>query len=270
MKRSEMTERALSPSIKSCTCTNQNIRLHPQAGLAVFLRFHEEKPGCAVGLVLHKGQTLGLQPVGPQHGQHLGQPLRPVAQRKAPAVLQKPERAGAHILQRAGVLVPGKGVGGVRTLGPVRKVRRIARAQVETALAFPPAAQVGAHRCDVVKALLGYSFGQQCAALGLQLQRGAGPAVAPVVPFQRHDAAAGSQVRRLLGAFRCTETGQQQCIRAKTVGRGTIYHGPIIQNFRRMFHRVCTESSQKNQGNYSRNLCKNKKQQTRFGQVCCF
>ena len=118
MKRSKMTERALSPSIKSCTCTNQNIRLHPQAGLAVFLRFHEEKPGCAVGLVLHKGQTLGLQPVGPQHGQHLGQPLRPVAQRKAPAVLQKPERAGAHILQRAGVLVPGKGVGGVRTLGP--------------------------------------------------------------------------------------------------------------------------------------------------------
>ena len=118
--------------------------------------------------------------------------------------------------------------------------------------------------------LLFHRSRKQGAALRLQFQPDAGAPVAPVVPFQRHDAAAGAQVRRLLGAFRCTETGQQQCIRAKTVGRGTIYHGLIIQNFRRMFHRVCTESSQKNQGNYSRNLCKNKKQQTRFGQVCCF
>ena len=79
--------------------------------------------------------------------------------------------------------------------------------------------------------------GKQSAALGLQLQPYAGAAVAAVVPFQRHDAAAGAQVCGLLGALWLTETGQQQRVGAKTMLRRAINHSSIIQDFGRMFHR---------------------------------
>ena len=172
-----------------------------------------------------------------QHIQHFGQSLRPVAQCQPPAVLQQAERAGAHIVQCAGVLVPGKGVGCVLALGPIRKIGRIARTHVKTALALPEGAQVGAMGRDVADVLFGDSIGQQGAALGLQLQRGAGAAMPPVVPFQRHDAAAGAQVCGLLGALWLTETGQQQRVGAKTMLRRAINHSSIIQDFGRMFHR---------------------------------
>ena len=203
----------------------------------VLLRFHKEEPGRAVRLVLYKGQPLRLQPVGPQHRQHLGQSFRPVAQRKAPAVLQKAERTLAHIVQCAGVLVPGKGVGCVLALGPIREIGRIARTHVKTALALPESAQVGTDRLNVPDVLLLHRSGKQSAALGLQLQPHAGAAVAAVVPFQRHDAAAGAQVCGLLGALWLTETGQQQRVGAKTMLRRAINHSSIIQDFGRMFHR---------------------------------
>ena len=60
---------------------------------------------------------------------------------------------------------------------------------------------------DVADALFGDSIGQQGAALGLELQRRTGAAVAAVVPFQRHDAAAGAQVGRRLATFWLAEAG---------------------------------------------------------------
>ena len=47
-------------------------------------------------------------------------------------------------------------------------------------------------------------------SLGLQFQRGAGAAVPPVVPFQRHDAAAGAQVGGAPGPLWLRKPGQQQ------------------------------------------------------------
>ena len=146
--------------------------------------------------------------------------------------------------------MPGQGVGGIHTLGTIREVRRIARTYVKAALALPERAQVPAHGCDVAETLFSYRFRQQGTALRLQFQCGARAAVAPVVPFQRHDAAAGTQVRRVLGALWLTETGQQQCVRAKAVGRRTVYHGSIIQDFGRMFHRQCADSLSKNAVEY--------------------
>ena len=49
--------------------------------------------------------------------------------------------------------------------------------------------------------------------------------------------AAGAQVCGLLGALWLTETGQQQCVGAKTMLRRAINHSSIIQDFGRMFHR---------------------------------
>ena len=146
---------------------------------------------------------------------------RPVAQCQPPAVLQQAERAGTHIVQRAGVFVPGQRVGRILTLRPGGKIGRIARTHVKTALPLPEGAQVGAMGRDVADVLFGDSIGQQGAALGLELQRRTGAAVAAVVPLQRHDAAAGAQVGRRLAAFcksgpaaaRPTRTGGQGCSR---------------------------------------------------------
>ena len=93
-----------------------------------------------------------------------------MAQRKAPAVLQKAERTLAHIVQCAGVLVPGKGVGCVLALGPIREIGRIARTHVKTTLALPESAQVGTDRLNVPDVLLLHRSGKQSAALGLELQ----------------------------------------------------------------------------------------------------
>ena len=127
--------------------------------------------------------------MGPQHRQHLGQPLGPVAEGQPPAVLQKPEAAGADVVQRAVRLVAGRGPGGVGALEAVGEIGRVAGTQVVGALPFPAGAQVGAEGHDVVKALLRHGLGQQSAGLGLQLQRCAGAAVAAVVPIQADDAA---------------------------------------------------------------------------------
>ena len=160
--------------------------------------------------------------------------------------------------------MPGQRVGRILTLRPGGKIGRIARTHVKTALPLPEGAQVGAMGRDVADALLGDSIGQQGAALGLELQRRTGAAVAAVVPLQCHDAAAGAQVGRRLAAFWLAEAGQQQRVRPEPVGRGAVDLCSIIQNFGRMFHRQCADSSQKNNRNCSRNLCKNKKQQTRL------
>jgi len=144
--------------------------------------------------------------------------------------------------------VPGKGVGGILALRPLGKIRGIARAHVKLPLVLPPCAQVGTDGGDVGELLLFHRCRQQGAALGLQLQRGAGAAVPPVVPFQRHDAAAGAQVCGFLAALRLTKACQQQCVRAEPVFRGAVDHSSIIQNFRRMFHRQCVVSLPKNAG----------------------
>ena len=133
--------------------------------------------------------------------------------------------------------MPGKGVGCVLALGSIREIGRIARTHVKTALALPESAQVGTDRLNVPDVLLLHRSGKQSAALGLQLQPHAGAAVAAVVPFQRHDAAAGAQVCGLLGTLWLTETGQQQRVGAKTMLRRAINHSSIIQDFGRMFHR---------------------------------
>ena len=142
--------------------------------------------------------------------QHLGQPLGPVAEREPPAILQQPERALADIVQRAVRLVAGSGPGPVGGLLPCREIGRVAGAQVVAACAFPEGAQVGADGRDVLNALFGAGSGQQRAGFGLQLQPQAGAAVAPVVPFQAHDAAAGAQVGGTPGPLWLRKPGQQQ------------------------------------------------------------
>ena len=133
--------------------------------------------------------------------------------------------------------MPGKGVGRILALGPIREVGRIARTHVKTALALPEGAQVGTDRREMPDVLLFHRSRKQGAALRLQFQPDAGAPVAPVVPFQRHDAAAGAQVCGLLGTLRLTKTGQQQRVRAETMLRRAIYHSSIIQDFGRTFHR---------------------------------
>ncbi|WP_423405922.1 hypothetical protein ACNQFG_02990 [Faecalibacterium prausnitzii] len=53
-------------------------------------------------------------------------------------------------------------------------------------------------------------LGEQGAGFRLQLDGCAGAAVAAVVPFQRHDAAAGAQVCRALEPLWLGKAGQQQ------------------------------------------------------------
>ena len=68
---------------------DEHIRFDAQAGAAVFLGFHKKKPRRGVRLILHKGQTLRLEAVRPQHSQHLGQTLGPMAEGKLSAVFQQ-------------------------------------------------------------------------------------------------------------------------------------------------------------------------------------
>ena len=140
-----------------------------------------------------------------------------MAEREPPAILQQPERAFADIVQRAVRLVAGSGPGPVGGLLPCREIGRVAGAQVVAALALPEGAQVGADGRDVLNALFGAGGGQQRAGFGLQLQPQAGAAVAPVVPFQAHDAAAGAQVGGAPGPLWLRKPGQQQRVRAKAV-----------------------------------------------------
>ena len=162
--------------------------------------------------VLHKGQPLGLQPVGPQDRQHLGQPLGPVAERKPAAVLQQTEAAGADVLEGAVRLVAGRGPACLGALGPGGKIGRVAGADVELPLSLPERAQVGEVRRDVADALLCDGLLQERTGLGLQLDGGAGAAMPPVVPLEADDAAARTQVCRRLAALWLTEAGQQKRI----------------------------------------------------------
>ena len=84
---------------------DEHIRFDAQAGAAVFLGFHKKKPRRGAGLILHKGQTLRLEAVRPQHSQHLGQALGPMAEGKLSAVFQQAETTGADILEGAVRLV---------------------------------------------------------------------------------------------------------------------------------------------------------------------
>ena len=70
---------------------DEHIRFDAQAGAAVFLGFYKKKPRRGAGLILHKGQTLRLEAVRPQHSQHLGQALGPMAEGKLSAVFQQAE-----------------------------------------------------------------------------------------------------------------------------------------------------------------------------------
>ena len=167
--------------------------------------------GAASGRFFTKASRLGSSRLA------LGQPLRPVAEREPPAILQQPERAFADIVQRAVRLMAGSGPGSVGGLLPCREIGRVAGTQVVAACAFPEGAQVGADGRDVLNALLGAGSGQQRAGFGLQLQPQAGAAVAPVVPFQAYDAAAGAQVGGAPGPLWLRKPGQQQRVRAKAV-----------------------------------------------------
>ena len=104
----------------------------------------------------------------------------------------------------------GSGPGPVGGLLPCREIGRVAGAQVVAARALPEGAQVGADGRDVLNALFGAGGGQQRAGFGLQLQPQAGAAVAPVVPFQAYDAAAGAQVGGAPGPLWLRKPGQQQ------------------------------------------------------------
>ena len=125
---------------------------------AVFLGFHKKKPRRGVRLILHKGQTLRLEAVRPQHSQHLGQTLGPMAEGKLSAVFQQAETAGADILEGAVRLVAGRGTARVGALRPGGKIGRVAGADIELALPFPEGAQVGEIRGDVLDALRGHSL----------------------------------------------------------------------------------------------------------------
>ena len=137
---------------------DEHIWFDAQAGAAVFLGFHKKKPRRGVRLILHKGQTLRLEAVRPQHSQHLGQTLGPMAEGKLSAVLQQAETAGADILEGAVRLVAGRSTARVGALRPGGKVGRVAGADIELALPFPEGAQVGEIRGDVLDALRGHSL----------------------------------------------------------------------------------------------------------------
>ena len=114
----------------------EHVRLDAQAGLPVLLRFHQKEPGRGTRLIFYKGQPLWLQAVGPQYGQHLGQPFRPVAQREPPAVFEQAERAAADVFQGAVRLVAGRGAGGVAALEARREIGRVAGTQVVSCLLY--------------------------------------------------------------------------------------------------------------------------------------
>ena len=92
-------------SVHRCPGGDEHIRFDAQAGAAVFLGFHKKKTRRGVRLILHKGQTLRLEAVRPQHSQHLGQALGPMAEGKLSAVFQQAETTGADILEGAVRLV---------------------------------------------------------------------------------------------------------------------------------------------------------------------
>ena len=85
----------------------------------------------------------------PQHSQHLGQTLGPMAEGKLSA---------ADILEGAVRLVAGRGTARVGALRPGGKIGRVAGADIELALPFPEGAQVGEIGRDVPDALRGHSL----------------------------------------------------------------------------------------------------------------
>ena len=217
--RTHLTENSALPfhrwrsgTIHRCASGDEHIRLNAQTGAAVLLGLHEEEPRCGVGPVLYESQPLRFETVRPQHRQHLGQPLGPVAERKPAAVLQQTEAAGADVLEGAVRLVAGRGPACLGALGSGGKIGRIAGADVELPLSLPERAQVGEVRRDVADALLCDGLLQERTGLGLQLDGGAGAAMPPVVPLEADDAAARTQVGRRLAALWLTEAGQQKRI----------------------------------------------------------
>lgn len=128
----------------------------------------------------------------------------------------------------------------------------------------------------MVDALCGQCLAQEAACLRLELHGGAFAPVAPVVPLQADDAAAGTQVHGLLAALWLREPGQQQRVRPEAVGRRTKDFCFIIQNLGGMFHICAVNPLPKYRAGISGKIVQggkppaNKKQQTRFEQVCCF
>ena len=112
------------------------------------------------------------------------------------------------------------------------KIGRVAGGQiVQAGVRRGKGAQIGAQRRDVADVLGGQAFGQQGAGRGLQLHRRAGAAVAGVVPFQRHDAAAAAQVRRPLAGPGPGAPRQPQRRGADPGRRAAAHTGAIIQSF---------------------------------------
>ena len=213
---------------------DEDIRLQPQPGAAVFLAFHQEQPGGGAGPAADKGQPLGLQPVFPEGGQHLGQPFGAVAEGQLAPVPQQPEGAVTDIRQGAAALVAGGGPGRVGAGRSGGEIGRVAGRQIVVPRLLRvggPGPQIGADRADVADFLVGGRLGQQGAGLGLKLQGQTGAPVALVVPFQGHHPAARTQIGGSLAAPRQGEPGQKQGVGAEPVDRGAIDGGPIIQNF---------------------------------------
>ena len=133
-----------------------------------------------------------------------------MAQCESPAVFEQAERAAADVFQGAVRLVAGRGAGGVTALEARREIGRVAGAQIKAALPFAEGAQVGAAGGDVADVLGRQRLGEQGAGFRLQLDGCTGAAVAPVVPFQADDAAAGTQICRTLEPLWLGKAGQQQ------------------------------------------------------------
>lgn len=205
-------------------------RQHPQPGRARFLPLQQHQEGRLVRPRRSKAQALGLYAIGAHGADGVGQALRPLAQAQTAAVSQQPARGGAHIVQGAGFLMPGKGPGGVGAVPPSGKIRGIAGHGVQLQTR-PPAAQIGAYRRDVPR-LRGFRQRplQQRQRVRLQLHGPAGAAVAPVVPAQRHDAAASAKVADGLVPLDMGKMGQQQRILPKTEAAAHVDCRAVGQN----------------------------------------
>ena len=89
----------------------------------------------------YQPEALGLQAVGPKGTDHVGQPLRPVAQGKAASVFHQPSGRGAQLLQRTEFLAPG---GSAACSTPQGKVGWIGHHQIKAPARQRRGAQVAA------------------------------------------------------------------------------------------------------------------------------
>ena len=159
-----------------------------------------------------------------------------MAERKPPAVPQRPGCRGRHILKRAAAFVPGGGAARVGAFLAGRKIGRVAGDKVVLPAGRAggaETAQVGAARLDVGGggAVFPHGLRAQSACRRVHFNRRAPAAVAGVMPAQRNNAAAAAKVGGGLLRARRAEPGKQQRIAAKLRPRRGQYPGAVVKNF---------------------------------------